>query len=436
MDAAQNDRIGLFHPAAETRVGLQGVRAFATLGVVTFHASVPYASHPMPGLAWSTWDSVSDAVDILFWTIGLFIMPLFLVMSGFFAAGTYARGGPAALLRRRSQRLLRPLLFGILVILPIGYYVWMCGWLADGLIQPIKIRSAKFNDGIDRDLWGTAHLWFLMYAFSYVALAAVCTSIGSRWSAPWERIRTFRACTKGMVFVAVLVSVAIVAVAVRPQVVWGFQHAWVPVPSKWMYCGTYFFGGWLLATHDPELTWLRRVGPRWILPSLLLAGFAVILGRWHLGGGDGRVAGLLLAGLTVAAACGLTLAILGAAERWVHRLPPTVDYIAVASLWIYLVHQPIVALLHIDLKYAAPGLTPMAKMLVAATATTGVSLLTYEGLVRRTALGVWLTAAPSRPQPAAAISKEHPLDDFGRRGQITPLENRAERDGSETRRAA
>ena len=60
--------------------GLDRVRALAALGVVLLHACVPYLRHPMPGLTWPIRDTTSATVDWLFWSIEVFIMPVFLIV--------------------------------------------------------------------------------------------------------------------------------------------------------------------------------------------------------------------------------------------------------------------------------------------------------------------------------------------------------------------
>jgi peptidoglycan/LPS O-acetylase OafA/YrhL len=61
--------------------------------------------------------------------------------------------------------------------------------------------------------------------------------------------------------------------------------------------------------------------------------------------------------------------------------------LAAASFWIYLVHHPILGLVQLDLKWLVPGANPVAKTAAAFLIASGFSLLSYEGLVRRTALG-------------------------------------------------
>ena len=67
-------------------MGFDAVRAVAVVAVVVLHALVPYLKHPMPGLVWSVsvMDEPSALADGVFWSIELFVMPLFLVIAGFF----------------------------------------------------------------------------------------------------------------------------------------------------------------------------------------------------------------------------------------------------------------------------------------------------------------------------------------------------------------
>ncbi len=153
--------------------GFDVVRAVAAFGVVLLHCCVPYMRPSVPGLVWSVRDTPHWIAEQCFWTIELFIMPLFLVLAGFLAWQTLDRSGASSLIKSRARRLLVPLLFGCVVILPLDLYAWLLGWVTEGLIAPQKLRSLKFDPAIDRDLWGLSHLWFLQYLFLYVvALAA------------------------------------------------------------------------------------------------------------------------------------------------------------------------------------------------------------------------------------------------------------------------
>ena len=390
-------------PAKANFAGLDLVRALSALGVVLLHAGVPYAEHPMPGLSWPIRDASSRLVDGVFWGLELFIMPVFLVLAGFFAWRTLARRGPAQLLKGRFRRLAVPLCFGVLVVLPIDLYVWLCGWLAEGLIAPVKLRSLKFDQGLDRHLWGLSHLWFLQYLLLYVAVFAAAAA-GIR-RAP--RARRGIPGTAGCAVLLVLAGV--LTLWWRPEVVWGFQHAFAPVPSKWLYCFTFFAGGLLLAARDPQLLWLRAVSPRLVAVGAVIAVAAVILGRWHLSGGQSRAASGMLAVLTVLGAWTVTLGGIGLADRWTKAPSGWIGYLSAASFWVYLVHHPVVALVHIDLKWSLPALDPALKTLAAFAISVTWSLLSYEALVRKTAFGAWLGFAGSAPaKRRAAVPRLDP----------------------------
>ena len=427
---------------ATSRTHLAGfdlVRALAALGVVMLHACVPYARHPMPGLAWPVSDDASTLVDCVLWTIELFIMPLFLVMAGFLAWRSLSRHGGRRLVTGRARRLLVPFLFGCLVILPIELHLWVLGWVTEGLVAPVKLRSFKFDSAIDRDLWGTAHLWFLQYVFLYAVLLAAAQALYQRLSKrddlradgevpAWRRrVAAGGGWLRPRLVLVTLALTAAICIWLRPQVVWGFQHASVPLLSKWIYSGVFFAAGVLLSLRDPKLDWLRGATSRTIAPAILLVIAAVTMGRWHLGqlysdGGEGQLASITLAILTVAGATSATLAILAVAARRVSSISLPVRYLVAASFWVYLVHHPVVALVHIDLKILLPVVPPAVKAVIAFSIATGWSLMTYEAFVRRTTFGRlmgmgWSPRSEENDSMAATARRDQPVSEIGQSGR-------------------
>lgn len=374
--------------------GFEYVRAAAVIGVVALHAGVPYLVHPMRGLCWPIRDHASYTVDWAFWSIEVVIMPLFLVLAGFLAWKTLIRRGPRGLIANRARRLLLPLAAGCLVILPLDLHIWVLGWVAEGWVEPIKLRSFKFDSEIDRDLWGTSHLWFLQYLFLYVTLLA----LAGRWLHPSQPAGSLLAQTKKprlwkrlahseRLIAGSLLALASTVLALRPEVVWGFQHSFLPVPSKWLYSGLFFVGGAVLAQRDPYLHRLGRAADRIVGPALLLTIAAVAVGRWHLAGGATPLASLALGVLTVSAAAAVTTSVLGWSALAARPAPVAVQYLAAASFWVYLVHHPLLGLIHIDLQWLLPQGNSLFKALVALSLSLTLSLLMYESLVRKTALG-------------------------------------------------
>tara|TARA_R110002073_G_scaffold60209_23_gene151316 strand:- start:10807 stop:12135 length:1329 start_codon:yes stop_codon:yes gene_type:complete len=378
--------------AKRKMLGFDAVRGVAALAVVLLHACVPYLQNPMPGLAWSVRDSASRSVDWLFWGIEVFIMPLFLVLAGYFAWQTLSCRGIGPLVRSRAKRLLVPLAFAVCVVLPMDLYTWVLGWVVEGIVEPVKLKSLKFDGAVDRDLWGLSHLWFLQYVFLYVVVAAVVARSDTL------RNLTTKIAERLPLAVTLLAAAGVVTLMVAPEVVWGFQHAFLPVASKWVYSGTFFAAGMLVSKVDPRLAFFEtRIKPLAIASVMLLV-TAVSLGRWNLQYGESALAQSGLAVVTVLAAYAVTFLTI-AVSRKINHLSLPLQYLAAASFWIYLVHHPILGLVHLDLKQWMPATAPAVKMATAFCISVGLSLLTYEGLVRRTRLGRMLGMqwTPSSP---------------------------------------
>lgn len=383
--------------------GLHYIRAAAAFAVLALHAMVPYVGRPMPGLAWPISDHRSSMIDGAFWGIELFIMPLFLLMAGYLAARSLDRGDAKSLWRSRLPRLAIPLLVATIVILPMELYLWVAGWVIEEVVPIRKLKSLKFDDSVGQHLWGTAHLWFLVYLLSYIGLL----TIGGRMKSSRivSGMKPFLRRSKMPLAIALMMSAGAV-VAWRPEVVWGFQHATLPVPSKWVYCGICFLVGVLLFHADDGLRSIaRRVRPISLATAAATAA-AMWLGFRHLDrmdvstptGVTDRMATADIAGdfatswlslesaalgvFTAMAAIGIGVVLIG----WSIRIDPirrdAVRYLSAASLWIYLVHHPVVSLLHVDLQFWWPNGGGAIKSVVATTMAAGVSLFLYEVAVR------------------------------------------------------
>jgi glucans biosynthesis protein C len=419
------------HPQAcatrgERSIGPDLIRAIAAVMVVYLHACVPYLKHPMPGLIWPVMDQSSGICDVLFWAIEVVVMPLFLVISGFYAYRALIGTDWQSLLKSRVRRLLRPLVFGMIVILPIDLYIWVTGLIAEGHMPLSKLKSLKVPSPMGEQLWGLSHLWFLMYVFLYVVVMVAVAHLLRNGIALRFRPTVRRA--SGLA----IAMAGIITLALSPEVVFGFQHAFVPVFSKWVYSGTFFAGGIAIANFDPNFRMIDRLAGRHLAIGTMATLATVLLGRWTLRmvpGSDELAIHQLathswlistsLASITVLAAWCVTFGSIGLANRSSERLTrfprlcQGIRYFAGASFWIYLVHHPIVGLAHIDLKWLAPGLWPAVKSLLTLGIAVGWGLLSYEFMIRKTAFGEALGLTDS----SAAATKKAPAD----RSESEPL---------------
>lgn len=387
--------------------GLHYVRAAAAFAVVALHAMVPYAAHPMPGLAWPVSDHRSSLVDVAFWGIELFIMPLFLLMAGYLAARSLATCDAKALWKSRFSRLAIPFVAASMTILPAELYVWVTGWVGEGLVPIQKLKSLKFDDGIDSNLWGTAHLWFLVYLLSYVALLAAGSHLLQRIRWRSKRLASILDNSPIPTRFAISVVVALAASLIvmrQPEVVWGFQHASLPVASKWFYCGLSFMAGVLIFRWDPNWKQLARFVSPMSFGAAALAAAAMWLGLRHLDrsvvstptgitstitasptaqwAAEGAAEGVAMGVCTALAALGISISIIA----WSIRCNPVrrdaVRYLSAASLWVYLVHHPIVGMLHLGMKHFWSDGGGAIKSLLAIAMASGLSLFLYHFAAR------------------------------------------------------
>lgn len=431
-NSPSNDKHNTNRDAGNTLAGMQWVRALAALAVVLLHACAPYAKHPMPGLVWTARQHESALADWVMWPIELMIMPLFLIIAGFFAYRSAAKQSALALVTSRARRLLLPFAVAGTVLLTINLYVWTIGLVHDGIVSPRKLKSFKFDDELADQIWGTGHLWFLLYVFLYIALlAAAKRFIPGRaysWSTRHPSTGKLRKLS-----LACLPIAAVICLIVAPEVVWGFQHSPLPVPSKWIYSGLFFAAGLALAHLDPELEHLKRRGNQLLGLAVAMIPGTMLLGLWRLDAVTDRSSLIVLTALstlTVACAALISFGLIGAAARYARSIPKSISYLAAGSFCLYLVHHPILGLIHLDMELIWAEGPASTKLAVSFIAAIGVSLLIYEAAIRKTALGRWLSLGeplhrhlktPSEPtilsvtEAQASIEKTKPgkPGDFG-----------------------
>ena len=148
-----------------------------------------------------------------------------------------------------------------MVILPLDLYCWVGSWVAEGLASPVKLKSLKVDPPLGENLWGLSHLWFLQYLFLYITCLTGLALLTRRY--PW--IKGFQPDLRTSLILTVVASSAVLYF--EPQVVWGFQHSFLPVPAKWLYSGIFFTLGLLLAIHDPKLMQVRQWATRLSAPA-------------------------------------------------------------------------------------------------------------------------------------------------------------------------
>lgn len=397
------------------------LRALAAILVVMLHAAIPYMSHPLPGLYWSI-PAIerSDVVNLLGWAIDGFVMPVFFIMNGYFAARLLQQRGAGAFLRHRLSRIGGPFLLACALILPMDLYIWMTGWVICDLISMDELLALKIHSDIGDALHGVSHLWFLQYVLLYCLGACWLSQLWQHWhvdtpeKGPSNKHQDRAAQSHARSFgsrlaIAILPLLAGILVAGsilwwQPRIVIGFRHHWVPMWENLIFYLVPFSLGWFWERHSsarllPEFRWGVQ---------LVLAGLAFVV-MWpelvqHLNHESipmirARVP-FLFAAFGILMSTGLFGGLLSLPLR---RVPAAIAYLSKASFWIYLFHHPVVALMQVNLLHVRT--TPLIKFGLSALVGVLFCLLTYEGLVRKTVLGQILNGV--REQSGATLSLAH-----------------------------
>jgi glucans biosynthesis protein C len=377
---------------AERIVALDAVRAIAMLLGVLLHGAISYMTIRVPGLIWVTHDrDSSPCFDVLFWWLHSFRLPLFFYLGGFFAALLEDHRGRQGLLMHRTRRLLGPLIAATLLILPISYYIWSCGWLIGGRCTVKQILAVKFDAVIQRELFGPLHLWFLedlfLLTLAWCAISRVLESRPNRWT----RIRysIVHELVKSRLSLLLPVCLAIptfLLLAANLETVVDHHNRPFPDFRRLLYYGTYFVpGAMVYRGRDALKAIFRHWAVNLVLAILIAAAMVLLLKQYH--DGHTRVAPYLAVALSLTAWFSL-FGVIGVALIALNGQRPGLRYLADASYWVYLIHLPIVGLVQLDLEGVAMPVGLKYAVVIAVTLI--LSLSSYHALVRYTAIGRWL----------------------------------------------
>jgi len=185
----------------ERRYDLDWLRIIAFALLIFYHVGMYYV----------TWDFhikspyASDAIEPLMMLTSPWRLTLLLVVSGAATHFLLLRRSAGPFVRERSRRLLWPLLFAMLVVVPPqSYYevIQKGGYSLDYhefWLRYLKADHSFCKDGKCLDLPTWNHMWFVAYLWVYAMLLALwlklapasierVTRVGERWLAGWRLI--------------------------------------------------------------------------------------------------------------------------------------------------------------------------------------------------------------------------------------------------------
>ena len=332
----------------------------------------------------------------------------------FFVAGVAShfllqKMAPGTFVRRRSLRLLLPLLFGMLVIVPPQPYLEVVEKLgyADGYAAFMRLYLAGY-DGFCKDgclslpTWN--HLWFVAYLWVYTLVLAACMALLG--DARIERLaRRIAACLGGWKLIALpALLLAIVRMLLADH--FPSTHGLI---DDWFNHATYlsmFLLGALLARSGP--VWTQMETMRWIALGVALAAWAAIV-AWYAAPHHEHSPQMMAAWRPVMryvytlCAWGAIVAACGFARRHLDRDGPARRYLTDAVFPVYIAHQTLIVVLAHSFKPLdlAPGVEALLLIILSASG----SFALYEAVRRlpwvRPLFGLAPRARTGLPAPAS-----------------------------------
>jgi Acyltransferase family len=363
-------------PGTERRIDLDWVRIAAFGLLIFYHVGMLYVSwgfHIKSGHRITALEPVMLVLNP--WRLSL----LFLVsgVATRFMLGKYTL---APLLRSRSARLLIPLVFGMLVIVPPQAYdqiVEALGYplgFVDFYQRHYLAFASQFcpNPCIVLPTWN--HLWFVVYLWVYtMALGGVLVLIPGLLG--WLE-RTLSSALSGLLLLAVP---PLLFAAYRLLLLPNFPstHALFGDWYNHALFATVFLFGFVLARADAVWDAIERL--RWLALSLAFGFFLSFLAVWWT-----RAGGMPLkiyAGIAYGAYQWLCmLGVLGFARRWLNVDSPARRYLTDAIFPYYIVHQT--AIIMIAHALHGEGLPAWLEAAIVISGTAAACVVTYE-IVRR-----------------------------------------------------
>jgi peptidoglycan/LPS O-acetylase OafA/YrhL len=382
-------------PGAPRYGGLDALRGLAVIAGVLLHACVAYMPSRMPNLLWPVHDAETTAIcHVVFWWLHCFRLPLFFVISGFFAEMMCQSRGVDAFLWHRIKRIAIPYHVCLVTLMPLTLGIWIGGlFISDRctLDQALSLTT-PFDLEIQKHYFGPGHLWFLAdLTIISVLFGLMRREFSARQDAPPPA--AFRIPHPALTPLILAVPSSLL--------LWGnltpflaHNNTFIPDTARLSYYGLYFVAGVIAFRRKDEALQLLRY-PSMHLSLSFVAAVAVLgLLPDELAGRTTRLSRFLLSASVTLVAWLSVFGLMGIFVRNWRNDRPAFRYLADASYWIYIVHLPLVGLTQIALHEAPLGAVP--KFLLTAFITFSVAVLSYQTCVRYTWIGRTLNGARTR----------------------------------------
>jgi glucan biosynthesis protein C len=358
------------------------LRVLAVLAVFFYHVAHIF-DFDLEGSVRNSETSLGASVYVFF--VHQWSMPLLFLLAGVSSWFSLRSRPTGAYLRERVQRLLVPLLFGTVFLIPWnGYMSALNRRTFDGSywqFLPVhfertaaSLMPPQVHHGLVALYYTSWHLWFLGYLLIFSTLAllwALRTPDASGLAALCQR----RAGLLALVAPIVLVKLSLGA----------RFPAYLDWSDTLVYL-TVFFYGWLFMTDGRFLSAVEQQALTWL--SVGSACFAILLGTYALGYLSDWLAHprysadyLLYQLLAALNTWAWILAVIGCGLRWLNIDIPLLRYAGDATLPFYILHQLVVLTVAVFIVQWRAGIG--VKIVAISSVAFTLTLLSYEVFIRR-----------------------------------------------------
>ena len=357
--------------------GLDAVRGIAMLLGIVIHASLPYIEGLPKGL-WPSDKNTSNIIAIIFEFIHIWRMPIFFIISGFFANLVITRKSLIIWWKNRFLRLVLPaMIFFPIMSLTIPW-IFMYGYTGN-------INFFFSNEGQPH------HLWFLYHLFIFVLFSIFIRFFGLIIYKFFKQINlivvvdifnTVKSFLGRHIFDSRF-PVLMIFVFFIFNLFSGAELITNPLAS-----GLYFLFGYRLYKNNLLFDFIKSNWKYYLIGGLTVTIIFFILNTQVSNFAKEDVRWIPWVILKISSAVLLSFSFIGLAEDKFSNLNPMVRFISDSSYWVYLIHLPLVAFI----TFFMFKITIFAelKFLIAIILTTAICLVTYKYLVKSTIIGTLL----------------------------------------------
>tara|TARA_B110000014_G_C20121740_1_gene594790 strand:- start:2528 stop:3652 length:1125 start_codon:yes stop_codon:yes gene_type:complete len=357
--------------------GLDAVRGIAMLLGIVLHASLPYIEGLPKGL-WPSDKNTSNIIPIIFEFIHIWRMPIFFIISGFFANLVITRKSLIIWWKNRFLRLVLPaMIFFPIVSLTIPW-IFKYGYTGN-------INFFFSNEGQPH------HLWFLYHLFIFVLFSIFIRFFGLIIYKFFKQINlivvvdifnTVKSFLGRHIFDSRF-PILMIFVFFIFNLFTGADLIINPLAS-----GLYFLFGYRLYKNNLLFDFIKSNWKFYLIGGLTVTIIFFILNTQASNFAKEDVRWIPWVILKISSAVLLSFSFIGLAEQKFSNLNPIVRFISDSSYWVYLIHLPLVAFI----TFFMFKITIFAelKFLIAIILTSAICLVTYKYFVRSTIIGILL----------------------------------------------